>query len=123
MDYKYINLFLIFVIIVLLVMNYNVCKENFAANQNNLKNKIANAVASQGKATDPASESYFETDYAETDYVQDSEALKKMFAALSNSEHLCDELEKHQKNKDLIEQANINERTLNEIANRARIIP
>ena len=106
-------------------MNYTNKRENFQENNmKNLNNKIRHLASSQEKdrKEEEKEASYFETDYSNSDYIKNSESLEDMFKALSNSEHLCDELDKHQKNKDLIEQANINERTLNEIADQEKRI-
>jgi hypothetical protein len=119
-DLKYVNIFLIFVIGVLLLMNYSIRKEHFNTTEglNNTLNKKVNTVNSANKS----GSSYFNTDFTSTGYVKDSKTLEDMFKSLSNTEQLCDELEKNQKNKELIEQANINEKTLIELADQEKRI-
>ena len=45
-----------------------------------------------------------------------------MMQALSNSEALCDELEKRQENKDLLQQYEINKNTIQELDNQRKRI-
>lgn len=119
-DLKYVNIFLIFVIGVLLLMNYSIRKEHFNTTEglNNTLNKKVNTVNNANKE----GSSYFNTNFTSTGYVKDSKTLEDMFKSLSNTEQLCDELEKNQKNKELIEQANINEKTLIELADQEKRI-
>ena len=119
-DLKYVNIFLIFLIGILLLMNYSLRKEHFNTTEvlNNTLNKKVNTVNNANKS----GSSYFNTDFTSTGYVKDSKTLEDMFKSLSNTEQLCDELEKNQKNKELIEQANINEKTLIELADQEKRI-
>ena len=54
--------------------------------------------------------------------VPDTNKLRDMMEALSNSEALCDELEKRQENKDLLKQYEINKNTIQELDNQRRRI-
>ena len=68
MEYKYINLFLVFVIVILLSMNYKI------------SNKLENFAPSKKNNKEPTTGSN----------------LKEMLESLSNSEALCDEMNKRE---------------------------
>ena len=129
MDTKYLNFFLILVIVLLIVLNFwaNYRKtENFQVvekinkkineslnSQNNKANNSNNAKANNAKA-DNANNST--TDLGNPDN------LKAMMEALSNSEALCDELEKRQENRDLLKQYSINKNTIQELSSQRKRI-
>ena len=127
MEYKYINLFLLFIIVILITMNYNLAnrQEQFI---NHSERHNANIRAALNNQTDKERERkkrdrVLKANLEEgTNYVQDSESLQDMFKAVSNSEALCDELENNQKNRDMIEQYKINESTLRELSDQKKRI-
>ena len=75
----YINLFLIFIIVILLYLNFTV-SEKFSSQIENNSN------------------------------------LRDMMQALANSEILCDEIEKRQQNKDMLNQFKINKETVQQLS-------
>jgi hypothetical protein len=89
MEYKYINLFLVFVIVILLSMNYKISNnlEKFSPSQKN-------------KAEEPVT----------------GGNLKDMLESLSNSEALCDEMNKREEHINTLKQFQINKETLNELS-------
>ena len=127
MEYKYVNLFLLFIIVILITMNYNIASkhESFVNNTNRHNENIRKALASQeeNKKNESKNDKILKTDFEEgTNYVSDSETLQDMFKAVSNSEALCDELENNQKNRDMVEQYKINESTLRELSDQKKRI-
>jgi hypothetical protein len=88
MEYKYINLFLVFVIVILLSMNYKI------------SNKLENFAPSQKNNKEPTTGSN----------------LKEMLESLSNSEALCDEMNKREEHINTLKQFQINKETLNELS-------
>jgi hypothetical protein len=127
MEYKYINLFLLFIIVILITMNYNLSnrQEQFINHSERHNSNIRAALNNQTdkererKKRDRVLKANLEEG---TNYVQDSESLQDMFKAVSNSEALCDELENNQKNRDMIEQYKINESTLRELSDQKKRI-
>jgi hypothetical protein len=85
MEYKYINLFLVFVIVILLTMNYNI---------SNKLEKFAPSSNTSGSGSN----------------------LKDMLESLSNSEALCDEMNKREEHINTLKQFQINKDTLNELS-------
>ncbi len=127
MEYKYVNLFLLFIIVILIAMNYNLAtkQESFVNNTDRHNDNIRKALAKQEeKANNKAkNKEMLKTNFEEgTNYVSDSETLQDMFKAVSNSEALCDELENNQKNRDMIQQYKINESTLRELSDQKKRI-
>lgn len=127
MEYKYINLFLLFIIVILIAMNYNLAKyqENFISNRDVINANIRAAQEAQNNKNknNKSKDAVLKTNLEEgSNYVQDSETLQDMFRAVSNSEALCDELENNQKNRDMIEQYKINESTLRELTDQKKRI-
>ena len=127
MEYKYVNLFLLFIIVILIAMNYNLATkhESFVNNSDRHNENIRKALSKQEeKANNEAkNKEMLKTNFEEgTNYVSDSETLQDMFKAVSNSEALCDELENNQKNRDMIQQYKINESTLRELSDQKKRI-
>ena len=128
MEYKYINLFLLFIIVILIAMNYNLAntQEQFTSHseKHNANIRAAlNAQKSNKKKTKIETDEVIKTSLDEgSNYVKDSDTLQDMFRAVSNSEALCDELENNQKNRDMIEQYKINESTLRELSDQKKRI-
>ena len=127
MEYKYVNLFLLFIIVILIAMNYNLAtkQESFVNNTDRHNDNIRKALAKQEeKANNKAkNKEMLKTNFEEgTNYVSNSETLQDMFKAVSNSEALCDELENNQKNRDMIQQYKINESTLRELSDQKKRI-
>ena len=127
MEYKYINLFLLFIIVILIAMNYNISnnQEQFISNSERHNANIRAALNAQESNNNENAEQneVLRTNLDEgTNYVRDSETLQDMFRAVSNSEALCDELENNQKNRDMIDQYKINESTLRELSDQKKRI-
>jgi len=127
MEYKYINLFLLFVVVILITMNYNLASrhEQFINHSERHNANIREALNNQKKNEKENKEnnSVLKANLDEgSNYVKDSASLQDMFQAVSNSEALCDELENNQKNRDMIEQYKINESTLRELSDQKKRI-
>lgn len=127
MEYKYVNLFLLFIVVVLITMNYNLAtkQETFVNNSEKHNENIREALANQeqNKKYKSEAEEVLKTNYDEgTNYVKDSLSLQDMFKAVSNSEALCDEIENNQKNRQLLDQFKINESTLRELSDQKKRI-
>ena len=127
MEYKYINLFLLFIIVILIAMNYNIAnnQEQFISNSERHNANIRAALNAQESNNNENAEKneVLRTNLDEgSNYVRDSETLQDMFRAVSNSEALCDELENNQKNRDMIDQYKINESTLRELSDQKKRI-
>ena len=127
MEYKYINLFLLFVVVILITMNYNLASrhEQFINHSERHNANIREALNNQKKNEKENKEnnSVLKANLDEgSNYVKDSASLQDMFKAVSNSEALCDELENNQKNRDMIEQYKINESTLRELSDQKKRI-
>ena len=127
MEYKYINLFLLFVVVILITMNYNLASrhEQFIDHSKRHNANIREALNNQKKNEKENKEnnSVLKANLDQgTNYVKDSASLQDMFQAVSNSEALCDELENNQKNRDMIEQYKINESTLRELSDQKKRI-
>ena len=127
MEYKYINLFLLFIVVILITMNYNLASrhEQFINHSERHNANIREALNNQKKNEKENKEnnSVLKANLDEgTNYVKDSASLQDMFKAVSNSEALCDELENNQKNRDMIEQYKINESTLRELSDQKKRI-
>ena len=127
MEYKYINLFLLLIIVILITMNYNLAsrREQFINHSERHNANIREALNNQKKNEKENKEnnSVLKANLDEgTNYVKDSASLQDMFKAVSNSEALCDELENNQKNRDMIEQYKINESTLRELSDQKKRI-
>ena len=127
MEYKYVNLFLLFIVVVLIAMNYNLAtkQETFIDNSDRHNENIRQALANQeeNKKNEASEEEVLKTNLDEgTSYVKDSNSLQDMFRAVSNSEALCDEIENNQKNRNLLEQYKINEGTLRELSDQKKRI-
>ena len=122
MDTQYLNFFLILVIVLLIVLNFwanyrksegfqGVQKINDSINstlnkQNNNKNNSNNNKNVSNNEAD----------------LGNPYNLKAMMEALSNSEALCDELEKRQENRDLLKQYSINKNTIQELTSQRKRI-
>ena len=127
MEYKYINLFLLFIVVILITMNYNLASrhEQFINHSERHNNNIREALNNQKKNEKENKENnnVLKANLDQgTNYVKDSASLQDMFQAVSNSEALCDELENNQKNRDMIEQYKINESTLRELSDQKKRI-
>lgn len=110
MDTKYLNFFLLLVIVLLIVLNV---LANFR-NQENFQDltEVNNTIEEKLNSSNNAGN----TDMGNPDN------LKAMMEALSNSEALCDELEKRQENRDLLEQYAINKNTIQELTSQRKRI-
>ena len=92
MEYKYINLFLLFIIVILITMNYNLAnRQELFINHSERHN--ANIRAALNNQTDKERERkkrdrVLKANLEEgTNYVQDSESLQDMFKAVSTEWH------------------------------------
>ena len=128
MDTKILNYFLIFAIAILIFLNILAnnnkgLTEAFQAKNNNIQN-INNSIADNAsKAVNSAINNTANNSAGKSsNSVPDTNKLRDMMEALSNSEALCDELEKRQENKDLLEQYEINKNTIQELDNQRRRI-
>ena len=131
MDTKILNYFLIFAIAILIFLNILAnnnkgLTEAFQANNkknNNIEN-INNSIANNAsKAVNSAINNTANNSVGKSsNSVPDTNKLRDMMEALSNSEALCDELEKRQENKDLLEQYEINKNTIQELDNQRKRI-
>ena len=131
MDTKILNYFLIFAIAILIFLNILAnnnkgLTEAFQANNKNIQN-INNSIADNAsKASNAVNSAINNTANnsagKSSNSVPDTNKLRDMMEALSNSEALCDELEKRQENKDLLEQYEINKNTIQELDNQRRRI-
>ena len=127
MEYKYINLFLLFIVVILITMNYNLASRheqfiNHSERHNaNIREALNNQKNTEKENKENNSVLKAKLDQG-TNYVKDSASLQDMFQAVSNSEALCDELENNQKNRDMIEQYKINESTLRELSDQKKRI-
>ena len=122
MDTKYLNFFLILVIVLLIVLNVLANfrnKESFQdmTEVNNTIEEKLNETKSNNNANNNASNNT----KANND-LGNPDNLKAMMEALSNSEALCDELEKRQENRDLLEQYAINKNTIQELTSQRKRI-
>jgi len=131
MDTKILNYFLIFAIAILIFLNILAnnnkgLTEAFQANNKNIQNinnSIANNASKKNNAVNTAINNTVNNEgNTSTNSVPDTNKLRDMMEALSNSEALCDELEKRQENKDLLEQYEINKNTIQELDNQRRRI-
>ena len=131
MDTKILNYFLIFAIAILIFLNILAnnnkgLTEAFQANNKNIEsinNSIANNASKKNNAVNTAINNTVNNEgNTSTNSVPDTNKLRDMMEALSNSEALCDELEKRQENKDLLEQYEINKNTIQELDNQRRRI-
>jgi len=134
MDTKILNYFLIFAIAILIFLNILAnnnkgLTEAFQANNKknnniqNINNSIANNASRNSNAVNSAINNAVNSSMnSSSSYVPDTNKLRDMMEALSNSEALCDELEKRQENKDLLEQYEINKNTIQELDNQRRRI-
>jgi hypothetical protein len=114
MDTKYLNFFLILVIVLLIVLNV---LANFR-NQENFQDltEVNNTIEEKLNSSNNAGNNAGNNDMGNPDN------LKAMMEALSNSEALCDELEKRQENRDLLEQYAINKNTIQELTSQRKRI-
>lgn len=110
MDTKYLNFFLILVIVLLIVLNV---LANFR-NQENFQDltEVNNTIEEKLNSSNNAG----------NNDMGNPDNLKAMMEALSNSEALCDELEKRQENRDLLEQYAINKNTIQELTSQRKRI-
>ena len=110
MDTKYLNFFLILVIVLLIVLNV---LSNFR-NQENFQDltEVNNTIEEKLNSSNNAG----------NNDMGNPDNLKAMMEALSNSEALCDELEKRQENRDLLEQYSINKNTIQELTSQRKRI-
>jgi hypothetical protein len=110
MDTKYLNFFLLLVIVLLIVLNVLV---NFR-NQENFQDltEVNNTIEEKLNSSNNAG----------NNDMGNPDNLKAMMEALSNSEALCDELEKRQENRDLLEQYSINKNTIQELTSQRKRI-
>lgn len=110
MDTKYFNFFLILVIVLLIVLNV---LSNFR-NQENFQDltEVNNTIEEKLNSGNNAG----------NNDMGNPDNLKAMMEALSNSEALCDELEKRQENRDLLEQYSINKNTIQELTSQRKRI-
>ena len=121
MDTKYLNFFLILVIVLLIVLNVLANfrnKESFQdmTEVNNTIEEKLNETSSTNDNNNASNKSAANNDLGNPDN------LKAMMEALSNSEALCDELEKRQENRDLLEQYAINKNTIQELTSQRKRI-
>lgn len=107
MDTKYLNFFLILVIVLLVVLNFwaNYRKSEHFQVVDKINDSI-NKTMNNNKSNNNVNE---------TSDLGNPDNLKAMMEALSNSEALCDELEKRQENRDLLKQYSINKNTIQEL--------
>ena len=114
MDTKILNYFLIFAIAILIFLN--ILANNRTRTETFQINKINKDIS---KSLDKSSSSSKNSNESQS---PSPNKLKDMMEALSNSEALCDELEKRQENKDLLQQYEINKNTIQELDNQRRRI-
>lgn len=129
MDTKILNYFLIFAIAILILLNIlannnNKLTEAFQTNKKikNINSSIASNVKNKAVDSIIANSTKGSASSSSESSVKKATNLKEMMQALSNSEALCDELEKRQENKDLLQQYEINKNTIQELDNQRKRI-
>ena len=130
MDTKIFNYFLIFAIAILIFLNIlannKKYTESFQGSKKNtldgINKSIANNANKKNDAVNSSIATAVNTSVKNSTSPNDTNKLKDMMEALSNSEALCDELEKRQENKDLLQQYEINKNTIQELDNQRKRI-
>ena len=123
MDTKYLNFFLILVIILLIVLNVLANHRNREKFQDmsSINKDINEKINNNNNKTSSNNNSSSNSNNNNTDLGNPAN-LKTMMEALSNSEALCDELEKRHENRDLLQQYQINKNTIQELTSQRKRI-
>ena len=116
MDTKILNYFLIFAIAILIFLNILANNRTETFQINKINKDISKSLDKSSSSSSSSSKNSNESQSPSPN------KLKDMMEALSNSEALCDELEKRQENKDLLQQYEINKNTIQELDNQRRRI-